>query len=214
MKKKNTSNNNKSIVIATVSIIVFLLILKDIFQYEITSYDNWAYSIFVENFRSEEMTMIMKIITSFGSFLIIGTIILLLFLLIKNKKIAIVLTINTIAIVMINDFIKFIVHRPRPNGYNLIKESNYSFPSGHSMVSTFFYGFLIYLVYKLVKNKRLKICLISLLSLLIVLICISRIYLGVHYLSDTIAGFSLSLAYIMILIMFNHEVDKEFKNER
>lgn len=210
MKKENISNKkNKSIIIATVSMIVFLLILKDIFQYEITSYDSWAYNVFVENFRSEEMTLIMKTITACGGIVIIGIICLLLFLFMKNKKIPMVLMINTIVIVMLNDFIKFVVQRPRPTGYNLITESNYSFPSGHSMVSTFFYGFLIYLIYMFVKNKKLKVLLISLLSFLIILICISRIYLGVHYLSDTIAGFALSLAYIMILVMFNHEIERK-----
>lgn len=57
------------------------------------------------------------------------------------------------------------------------------------MVNMAFYGLLIYLIYTNVKNKYLKIILIVLLSLLIVMICISRIYLGVHYTSDVLAGF-------------------------
>lgn len=200
---KNNIIKNKNIVIITLSIIVFLFILKDIFQYEITSYDNWAYSIFVENLRSNEMTMIMKIITSFGNFLFILSIIIVLFLLYNNKKTIFIIFITVFFIVVFNTFIKVLIHRPRPYGYNLINETNYSFPSGHSMVTTVFYGLLIYLIFEQVKNKKLKIILITLLSLLIVLICISRVYLGVHYLSDTIAGFALSIAYIMVFLMIN-----------
>ena len=208
-KNNNTNDNRKAMTIVIISIIVFLLVLLDIFLSDITSYDNWAYSVFVENFRSDTMTKIMQFITSFGSFIMIGIIIVLLSIFVKNKKVVFLLAFNTLIIVLINDFLKFVVHRPRPSGYNLINESNYSFPSGHSMVSTFFYGFIIYMVYKYIKNKKLKIALISLLSILIVLICISRIYLGVHYLSDTIAGFTLSLIYIQIFLMYNHEIERK-----
>ena len=208
-KNNNTNDNRKAKAIVIISIIVFLLVLLDIFLSDITSYDNWAYSVFVENFRSDTMTKIMQFITSFGSFIMIGIIIVLLSIFVKNKKVVFLLAFNTLIIVLINDFLKFVVHRPRPSGYNLINESNYSFPSGHSMVSTFFYGFIIYMVYKYIKNKKLKIALISLLSILIVLICISRIYLGVHYLSDTIAGFTLSLIYIQIFLMYNHGIERK-----
>ena len=84
--------------------------------------------------------------------------------------------------------------------YRLINVTGYSLPSGHSMVNTAFYGFLIYLVYKNVKNKYAKSSLIALLSVLIIAICISRIYLGVHYLSDVLAGFLIAISYLIIFI--------------
>ena len=209
MKKK--MSDNKNIIYLVVFILVFLFILMDVFRHQVTSYDNWAYQVFVEDLRNDNLTSIMKVITSLGSAIFIGAAAALLFLLYKNKKDVYILLLNTVIIVVINDFIKFLVHRPRPIGYNLINETNYSFPSGHSMVSTFFYGFLIYLVYKEISNKTLKYLIISILALLIILICISRIYLGVHYLSDTIAGFALSMTYIMILLVYNkkHKGKKE-----
>lgn len=101
---------------------------------------------------------------------------------------------------LLNQILKNIVQRPRPTEFRMIDESGYSFPSGHSMASAAFYGFLIYLVYKKVKNKKLKITIITLLSLLIILIGISRIYLGVHYTSDVLAGFFVSISYLTIYI--------------
>ena len=70
------------------------------------------------------------------------------------------------------------------------------------MVSMAFYGFLIYLIYKNVKNKYLKWISITILSLLITLIGISRIYLGVHYTSDVLGGFLISISYLIVFTNF------------
>ena len=94
--------------------------------------------------------------------------------------------------------LKNILQRPRPTEYRIIEETGYSFPSGHSMVSMAFYGYLIYLIYKYVKNKYIKWTLIVLLSILICSIGISRIYLGVHYTSDVLGGFLISLSYLIV----------------
>ena len=69
------------------------------------------------------------------------------------------------------------------------------------MVSMAFYGYIIYLIYKYVENKYVKWILISLLSVLICLIGVSRIYLGVHYTSDVLAGFFVSISYLIIYII-------------
>lgn len=118
---------------------------------------------------------------------------------------------NLIIVSVLNVVLKDILQRPRPTEYRIINESGYSFPSGHSMISMAFYGFIIYLTYKYVKNKYIKWGLITLLSILIITIGISRIYLGVHYTSDVLAGFLISISY---LILYTNIINKLFKLDR
>ena len=68
------------------------------------------------------------------------------------------------------------------------------------MISMAFYGYIIYLIYKYVTNKYIKWFSIVLLSILICSIGISRIYLGVHYTSDVLGGFLISVSYLVIYI--------------
>ena len=149
---------------------------------------------------SDFVTPIAKFITNFGGavFLSIATIALLL--LIKNKKIGLSIFSNIVIITILNQLLKRILRRPRPTEFRIVEETGYSFPSGHSMVSMAFYGYLIYLIYRYIKNKYIKWSLIVLLSILICLIGISRIYLGVHYTSDVLGGFLLSISYLVVYI--------------
>ena len=211
---KAAIGNNKKIIIMVLSMAVFLLVLKDVYYYEVTSYDDWAYKVLVEDFRSNNMTIIMKFITFLGSGLFITFSLALMFVFFKDKKEAVLSTLNVIIVFLLNTILKIIIQRPRPSGFNLITESNYSFPSGHSMVSTAFYGFIMYLIYKNIKNNKLKYTLMLFLFLLIILICTSRIYLGVHYLSDTLAGFFMSLAYLMVFISLAPKLIRRFINAK
>lgn len=196
-------------------VMVIFLILFSIFAYKIVMnksiyIDNIVYDFICDNFMSERMTNVVKILTSLGSALVIIILTIVLFIAIKNKKIAISVVINLIVITILNNLLKIIFLRPRPDVNNLILESGYSFPSGHSATGMAFYGYLIYLIYKYVNNKKIKISLIIFLSLVIVAIGLSRIYLGVHYASDVLGGFLLAIVYLIIFITIaNKYIEKK-----
>lgn len=194
---KNFLKKNYKPIIVFICLILILEIVEDLFEKEIMMKDVIGYKI-VSTLISEKTLPIAKFITNFGGaiwLLIFSTI---LFIFIKNKKIGICIYVNLFLSAGLNQVLKRIVQRPRPTEFRLIDESGYSFPSGHSMVSAAFYGLLIYIIYKKIKNKVLKNFLITLLVLLILCIGISRIYLGVHYTSDVLAGFLISISYLIV----------------
>ena len=153
-------------------------------------------------------TIFMTFISHLGSAipLILITVGILIFS--KGKGYSKLIAFNLACSFIISQILKLIIRRPRPEVLRLAVEKGFSFPSGHAMVSTVFYGFFIYLIYKKVKNKHIKWVSISLICILILLIGVSRIYLGVHYASDVFGGFVLSISY---LGLFTHIIKTTFK---
>lgn len=195
--KEFTTKNLKWITLF-ICVIIFLELVEDVFEKQIMLKDIIGYKFISTYLISDYITPVAKIITQMGGEIALIIITIILFLVIKNKKIGMAIAINLAISTALNILLKNVIQRPRPTEYRMISETGYSFPSGHSMVSMAFYGFLIYLIYKKVENKKLKWGLIIALSILIVTIGTSRIYLGVHYTSDVLAGFTISVSYLII----------------
>lgn len=199
-KIKEITKKNFKWLVLFIALIGFLSLAEDVFHKEIMNGDIIGYKIISTFLISDFATPIAKFITNFGGAIFLITLTVILFILIKNKKIGLSILTNLVVIAGLNQVIKRILQRPRPTEYKIIEETGYSFPSGHSMVSMAFYGYLIYLIYKYVKNKYIKWISIIALSILICFIGISRIYLGVHYTSDVLGGFLLSISYLIIYV--------------
>lgn len=201
MKNKviNLLKNNKKWYILVICLIVFLFILLNVLNQKITAFDTNIYNA-INIVKNDIATNLFKVITEFGSAKILIIIALASLVIVKNKKIGIAICANLASIGVLNQILKNIIQRPRPIGFRLVEESGYSFPSGHSMASMAFYGLIIYFIYKNIKNKTVRNSICIALSALIFLIGISRIYLGVHYASDVLAGFLISIAYLIVYI--------------
>lgn len=187
-------------------LIIFVLIMICLLKMDKLSWiDDTIYN-FVSLFICTGLTNFFKFITNFASFTYITIFIILIFIFIKDKWIGVLVAINSVNSTIINKILKSIFVRSRPDVLRLIKQGGYSFPSGHAMASMTFYGMLIYLIYKSNINKRLKYAFIIILSILILLIGLSRIYLGVHYASDIITGYMVSLIYLIIFITIVNKI--------
>lgn len=197
---KEFIKKNLKWVVLFICLVGFLALAEDVFNKEIMYGDIIGYKLISTFLISDFVTPIAKFITNFGGAIFLSIATVMLFLFIKNKKIGLSIISNIVIITVLNQLLKRILQRPRPTEFRIVEETGYSFPSGHSMVSMAFYGYLIYLIYRYIKNKYVKWTLITILSILICLIGISRIYLGVHYTSDVLGGFLLSISYLVIYI--------------
>ena len=207
--------NNWRWMLLFICLIGFLALAEDVFHQEIMNGDIVGYDIVSKLFKFNVSTPIAKFITNFGGAIFVISLTTILFFVIKDKKIGISIIANLGIVTILNQIIKFIMQRPRPTEFRIIEETGYSFPSGHSMVSLAFYGYLVYLIYKYINNKHLKRTLIIILSILICVIGVSRIYLGVHYTSDVLGGFLISFAYLIIYIeLVNKFVLEKNKDDR
>lgn len=204
-KKKNKEytkqikiNKYLKFIVLILAISIFTYIGINVFQDKIFTWDSTIYNFLMQS-RNIKLNETVILLTELGGFWVITILTIVLLITLKKKQKIMVLS-NVIIVTILNQLLKIVFMRPRPEIMRLIEEQGYSFPSGHSMVSTAFYGLLIYLIYKNVKNKYIKYTLCTILSILILIIGLSRIYLGVHYASDVIGGVCFSIAYLIIFI--------------
>ena len=98
--------------------------------------------------------------------------------------------------ILLNGMLKLVFSRPRPTVFEWQTHAmSSSFPSGHAMSATVCYGTVAYLVIRLQKHRWSRVLTGTAATLLILLICTTRLYLGVHYPSDVIAGMLVGLAW-------------------
>lgn len=213
-KVKKLGIKNFKWIILFILLLIVLAIIEDVFDKEIMKLDIMGYGL-ISSLINPSVTPIAIIITNLGGAIAVILLTVIFCILINNKKISFTILLNVVIATILNILLKNIIQRPRPDDFRLISETGYSFPSGHSMVSMAFYGFLIYLSIKYLKNRKLKVILITSLSILIILIGISRIYLGVHYTSDVIAGFLISACYLIVYtsLVKKYIIEREEKNE-
>ena len=198
-------------ILCAIAAILAIIIAINIKNGKILELDLKIYDFLSKNIINDKLTPIVKIITNIGGAKIVIVLTILAIILIKGLKNKLFLLTGVAGTAGLNVVLKHIIQRERPNINRLIPETGYSFPSGHSMMSMAFYGMLIFLIYKYVKNIALKWTLIIILTILLATIGITRIYLGVHYPSDIIGGFLVSLTYLFILTEIYNKVKIEEK---
>lgn len=194
----------------TIIILSFLFILDMILVIlgKTSSFDELIYS-FIISFKTDILTDFFKVISFLAStkMIILYNIVIAIIVLINKKTNLLLITISSISSGVINNLVKYIIKRDRPFGVALVNESFYSFPSGHAMISILFFGMIIY---KLIESRsKYRKILIPIISIYILLVGISRIYLGVHYVTDIIGGYLLGTIILLMLSIIHEKYSKE-----
>ncbi|WP_102347146.1 phosphatase PAP2 family protein [Bacillus sp. Marseille-P3661] len=200
--------NTRLVVLMSVTISLFIVTSFGVITHNFILIDTYGTS-YIQSFKTDWLTELLIIITHIGSYKIEYPIFLLLaiyWLIRKETLFPPILLINLIGAQVLNRFLKEQFVRERPVIEHIVDVTGYSFPSGHAMISTAYYGFIAYLICRTLNyNKTLCYCIQISIGTLIFLIGLSRIYLGVHYPSDVIGGFFMGFSWLIFTVLILHK---------
>lgn len=187
---------NRRIVVVSVCVVVFVMLLENVLKGDLMRVDAMAYGLIVERLRFEWLTPIMESFSALATPVVLLVLLLLVAAFAPGRRPGACCALNLALVVVLNLIQKGIVQRPRPEGISLVTEAGFSFPSGHSMAAMAFFGLLVWLIWHYEKDRAMRVACCTTLVLVIVMVGVSRVYLGVHYASDVIGGFCVSLAWL------------------
>jgi undecaprenyl-diphosphatase len=184
------------------------------------SYISWIdqFGSYIRNPVSPERTWFFKNITRAGNPIwtfFVMSVAAIISVFVRKYDVAFFLGLNVGVFGLVTMYIlKHSFVRNRPSILHLVQDGGYSFPSGHALNAVLLYGSLIILVHYYVSNDQARYAFITLLSGIIVAIPVSRVYLGVHYLTDVIAGFALGTFFLIMSkeFIFKYRTREVFEN--
>lgn len=197
---------------------LFLGIIQDVLASEAIVSADLRIANLLEYFRSPELTKVFLWITLLGKWqIVIGSAIIvsIILWLWKKRNYIVYLWLALAADEIFNYLGKLFIHRDRPAN-PVYLERSFSFPSGHAMVAVIFYGFLTYILIRHMKNWKHKVNVFFAFLIVILAIGFSRLYLGVHYVSDVWGGYLLGFLILMtITVLYEwRQWKKETEHER
>ena len=157
----------------------------------------------INQWASPALTSAMRVVTVlgkpallFGLSLVAG----LIFLARKNHKAAMLLVVAMAGSILLDTVLKVSFRRTRPVPFfDIEAPSSFSFPSGHALVSFCFYSVMAALISARTKSRTVRIIVWAVAALMVIAIGLSRIYLGVHYPTDVLAGYAAAFIWVIII---------------
>lgn len=169
-----------------------------------------------QQFQPPGFLSLMKFISFWGrepQMPILSALIILIIFISGLKLEAIFAVINITGAVFVTEVLKTVINRPRPSLdlVNVISNlSDKSFPSGHALIYTAFFGYICFLAYRLMKPSGFRTLLLFLFGSLILLVGPSRVYLGEHWPSDVFAAYLLGSVWLLLTIYLYKWVKKHY----
>ena len=204
MKDKNRYAKNICIlVLGIVSLVLLCLLAKNYSLPFLQEIDTKILQFMVEH-TNKNMTVVMNILTFFGTIGGVTLILILMILISRFQKEMLLYSVLVLFTYLLNGFMKNIVMRPRPNVTHLTFADGYSFVSGHSSISIVLSVTLIAFFVPKIKKTVLRNCITVFLCILPFCIAISRMYLRVHYFTDILGGWFVAVTYLCILYFGFH----------
>lgn len=192
------AHRHRRLLVVAACLLVFVALLEDVLTGELVRLDALAYRLVVEHMRADWLTPVMESFSNLATTITLLVMLLAVAAFAPGRRPGLCCALNLGLVVVLNQALKFVIQRPRPDGFRLAEVGGYSFPSGHSMAAMAFFGLLVWIVWHYERDRRMRWGLVVALSFVIVMVGLSRVYLGVHYASDVVAGFCVSLIWLAV----------------
>jgi undecaprenyl-diphosphatase len=190
---------------ALLALYLFAVLADQVMEQETVQLDDAVLGA-LRQVQSPGLDLAARVVSALGSEVLVVLMVLLLIVLGWQRRwgamVGLVLTVGGAQ--LLNDVLKDWFHRTRPAPLEgLIPAQAFSFPSGHAMVGAAFYLVVGYLAWRLLHGRWRIVC-AACLVLIALLIGLARLYLGVHYLTDVIAGYIAGVAWTDAVIVGGH----------
>lgn len=194
---------------------VFAKLAEEVFTNEITSLDN-STSLWVHGFSSPLLDAVFGALSTYVG--VVGVVVasvlgFVMLLWRKHPYEAWRLALVVIGGLVLNQALKFLFHRSRPELWPGSQFAGFSFPSGHAMLSFCLFGMLTWLGWRYLSSLAGRITITLLCGLLVLLVGLSRIYLGAHFLSDIVAGYIAS-AFWLVAVLSGTDIFARLRQEK
>lgn len=190
---------------AVLALLVFAWLGNEMLEGDTQHFDQVVRE-WVHRYASPGMTRAMTAISLLGYNVLIVELVIALAAFAKLKwwRAALWLTVAMAGSLVLDLTLKYVYHRTRPTAYFGMAPHSYSFPSGHAMCSFCFYGVLAGLLSARTKPLVWRLLIWFAAAALVITIGLSRIYLGVHYPSDVVAGYLAATVWVGTIIVLDH----------
>ncbi len=191
------------LILGLILVSAFTIVAILVNQEKTVSFDDPIMSA-VYQWESPMMTLLMEFISFVGSapvvIMLLLTAMFIFYFVLRERAAAIILFVVVAGSHTLNQLLKSVFERARPDLHRLVDEGGYSFPSGHAMAAVSLYATLTILLWQHIPTRFGKIALLIFSTTMILLMGLSRIYLGVHYPSDVAGGYIASASWLVMTI--------------
>ena len=186
---------------AVMALLLFAWLADEVFEGDVAAFDARLRSA-VHAFTSPLLTALMRAFSLAGDRGLIAAFAaaVVVFLVLRWRRAALWLVFSTAGALVLDLALKNAYHRPRPAPFFGGLPHSFSFPSGHALFSFCFYGVLAGVLSARLRSPGLKVLVWVVAAVLIAAIGLSRIYLGVHYPSDVLAGYLAAAVWVSSLV--------------
>jgi undecaprenyl-diphosphatase len=201
--RHNTAPLGAALACSVLFLAVFVWIAEEVFEGDMQRFDSLIRS-FAHRHETASRTSIMRGLSTLGSPLVLSLLVVIVVSIcfwMNYRRPGAWILISMLGALVLDAVLKQLFHRQRPDPFFGTNPSSFSFPSGHALGSFCFYGVLAGLCCTRTESPVLRALIWTSASLLILGIGLSRIYLGVHYPTDVIAGYSAAAVWVSALLL-------------